>query len=132
MYYTSSNAQVKILEKRWEEDKLTGSKYEKRLDGGFTGIGSSKCQAAERIASRVKFMLEDFNSASKVGLHEKVFENNDGKNSSSRVTKLTHDSRATVDQVLDKRTVLLLMKLFRRGVFNYIYGCVSAGKEVML
>uniref|UniRef100_A0A0G4I0X8 Serine/threonine-protein kinase RIO1 n=1 Tax=Chromera velia CCMP2878 TaxID=1169474 RepID=A0A0G4I0X8_9ALVE len=42
---------------------------------------------------------------------------------------LTRDTRATVEQVLDPRTCLLLAKLMRRGVFTEIYGCLSTGKE---
>ena len=44
-------------------------------------------------------------------------------------TGLTRDERATVDQVLDPRTRLLLFKLINTGTLEKINGCVSTGKE---
>lgn len=43
---------------------------------------------------------------------------------------LTRDSRATVEQVLDRRTLLLLQKLMKWDVFSSLFGCISTGKEV--
>eukprot|EP00897_Mesotaenium_endlicherianum_P010349 jgi/Mesen1/9342/ME000061S08781 len=37
--------------------------------------------------------------------------------------------RATVEQVLDPRTRMVLFKLLNRGVFSDIHGCLSTGKE---
>lgn len=37
--------------------------------------------------------------------------------------------RATVEQVLDPRTRLILFRLVQRGFFEYVEGCVSTGKE---
>jgi RIO kinase 1 len=39
------------------------------------------------------------------------------------------DDRATVEQVLDPRTRLILFKLLNQGVIASIHGCVSTGKE---
>jgi hypothetical protein len=44
-------------------------------------------------------------------------------------TGLTRDERATVEQVLDPRTRLLLFKLINSGTLESINGCVSTGKE---
>ena len=38
-------------------------------------------------------------------------------------------NRATVEQVLDPRTRMVLFKMLNRGVFSEINGCVSTGKE---
>ncbi|KAG8133299.1 putative Serine-threonine-protein, partial [Naja naja] len=38
--------------------------------------------------------------------------------------------RATVEQVLDPRTRMILFKMLSRGVISEINGCVSTGKEV--
>uniref|UniRef100_A0A7S4GQ14 Serine/threonine-protein kinase RIO1 n=1 Tax=Oxyrrhis marina TaxID=2969 RepID=A0A7S4GQ14_OXYMA len=46
-----------------------------------------------------------------------------------RMQGLTQDSRATVEQVLDPRTMLVLSKMLKRGVCDEIRGCVSTGKE---
>ncbi|XP_062986417.1 serine/threonine-protein kinase RIO1 [Elgaria multicarinata webbii] len=37
--------------------------------------------------------------------------------------------RATVEQVLDPRTRMILFKMLTRGVISEIYGCISTGKE---
>ena len=46
------------------------------------------------------------------------------------VTRHTgRDDRATVEQVLDPRTRMILFKLLNAGVIGSIHGCVSTGKE---
>lgn len=46
------------------------------------------------------------------------------------VTRHTgRDDRATVEQVLDPRTRMILFKLLNAGVIASIHGCVSTGKE---
>ena len=40
--------------------------------------------------------------------------------------------RATVEQVLDPRTRMVLFKMLNRGVFSEINGCLSTGKEVCI
>jgi RIO kinase 1 len=37
--------------------------------------------------------------------------------------------RATVEQVLDPRTRMVLFKMLNRGVFSAVQGCISTGKE---
>ncbi|KJH44592.1 RIO1 family protein [Dictyocaulus viviparus] len=37
--------------------------------------------------------------------------------------------RATVEQVLDPRTKLILFRLLQRGILSNIHGCISTGKE---
>uniref|UniRef100_A0A671ND87 Serine/threonine-protein kinase RIO1 n=1 Tax=Sinocyclocheilus anshuiensis TaxID=1608454 RepID=A0A671ND87_9TELE len=37
--------------------------------------------------------------------------------------------RATVEQVLDPRTCMILFKMLSRGIFSEINGCISTGKE---
>jgi len=39
------------------------------------------------------------------------------------------EDRATVEQALDPRTMLILFKMLSREVFSEIHGCVSTGKE---
>jgi RIO kinase 1 len=42
---------------------------------------------------------------------------------------LTRENRATVDQVLDPKTVEVLMKMQKQGVYGQLAGCISTGKE---
>ena len=51
------------------------------------------------------------------------------KGAQAKHTGLTRDERATVEQVLDPRTRLLLFKLINSGTLESINGCVSTGKE---
>lgn len=51
------------------------------------------------------------------------------KAAASRNLGLTQDTRATVEQVLDPRTMLVLSKFLKRGLFTDIHGCISTGKE---
>jgi len=37
--------------------------------------------------------------------------------------------RATVEQVLDPRTRMIIFKMIQRGIFNELNGCISTGKE---
>ena len=47
---------------------------------------------------------------------------------SHRITR-DRSERATVDQVLDPRTLRFLSKLFKNGTITKINGCISTGKE---
>jgi len=42
---------------------------------------------------------------------------------------LTRDTRATVEGVLDPRTMDVLAKFLKRGLFAQVHGCISTGKE---
>ena len=42
---------------------------------------------------------------------------------------LTRDTRATVDQVLDPKTIAVIQKLIKQGYFDELAGCISTGKE---
>uniref|UniRef100_A0A0N5D717 Serine/threonine-protein kinase RIO1 n=1 Tax=Thelazia callipaeda TaxID=103827 RepID=A0A0N5D717_THECL len=56
-----------------------------------------------------------------------------GKNTnhctSAKISRKDRSDRATTEQVLDKRTLLILRKLLQRDVFEKIEGCISTGKE---
>lgn len=51
------------------------------------------------------------------------------KNDAPKNLGLTKDDRATVEQVLDPRTMLVLSGMMKRGMFDSIAGCISTGKE---
>lgn len=60
---------------------------------------------------------------------------NAAPNAASRLKKAQlvkskdRSDRATVEQVLDPRTRMVLFKMLNRGVFSDIHGCISTGKE---
>ena len=39
------------------------------------------------------------------------------------------NDRATVDQVLDPRTLMIIHKLIQNNKISKLYGCISTGKE---
>eukprot|EP01135_Chromosphaera_perkinsii_P008937 Nk52_evm47s1524 gene=Nk52_evmTU47s1524 len=51
------------------------------------------------------------------------------KTDSSRIRKTDKSDRATVEQVLDPKTRLILFKMINKGVFYQVNGCISTGKE---
>jgi len=55
--------------------------------------------------------------------------NGEKKAGEYRHSGLTRDTRATVEQVLDPRTMLVLTKFIKNEVLSEIFGCISTGKE---
>lgn len=53
----------------------------------------------------------------------------DEKGQKHRSRGLTRDTRATVMQALDRRTMIMLDRAKKRGVFSNMYGTISTGKE---
>ncbi|KAI8063578.1 RIO1 family-domain-containing protein [Gongronella butleri] len=51
------------------------------------------------------------------------------KASGDKTMQKDKSDRATVEQVLDPRTRIILFKMLNRGIFYEINGCVSTGKE---
>jgi RIO kinase 1 len=51
------------------------------------------------------------------------------KASETRETHTGRDDRATVEQVMDPRTRMILFKLLSTGFLEEIHGCISTGKE---
>jgi RIO kinase 1 len=48
---------------------------------------------------------------------------------SDRVRGKDKSDRATVEQVMDPRTRMILFKMIQRGIINELNGCISTGKE---
>lgn len=46
-----------------------------------------------------------------------------------KISNKDRSDRATAEQVLDKRTLLVLRRLLQRNIFETIEGCISTGKE---
>lgn len=85
--------------------KLTGS------SSAGSGAGAAKAQAMAKAAARIN--LEQVATG-----HRDRGPRHTGR-----------DDRATVEQVLDPRTQLILFKLVAQGTLSSIHGCVSTGKE---
>ena len=107
----------------------TQSEKKKKKNIKPYGRGSSTSQACTRIANQFRRMLEECQVRVSQGSLKKEVWRCDKKAMQPRCRRLTHESRATVENVLDGRTVLLLERLLKRGVFDTLYGCLSTGKE---
>ena len=59
----------------------------------------------------------------------KNIKESESKEKSSFVARKDKKDRATVEQVLDPRTRVILVKLMNKGVISEINGCISTGKE---
>lgn len=122
----------------FDEDELLFVKREKRPTVG--GIGSSRSLTLNHIMAR-----HNINHVTK-NTKQMVFEKNNNishsvlnsikkcqlKAEAPRNRGLTRDTRATVDLVLDQRTIQILEKLMKWNVFTELFGCISTGKEVSI
>ena len=98
-----------------EEAQALAGRFESLVS--LAPLGSSG--SANGHASGVSFSQSAGSSLNKI----------EKKAKEAKPTGLTRDERATVEQVLDPRTRLLLFKLINSGTLESINGCVSTGKE---
>lgn len=113
-----------ILRVEGKEGKDRGSS----VPEGTAGVAAKQAQL-QRLQARVNFDPLPI-SRSPMGhaaLNSVV--SSEKKAAVSRHQGLTQDTRATVEQVLDPRTMLVLSKFLKRGIFTEIHGCISTGKE---
>ncbi|XP_031847910.1 RIO kinase 1 isoform X2 [Nomia melanderi] len=76
-----------------------------------------------------KISIEKYEGPSLPGHAANLLIENDKRAEKDRLrTKDKHD-RATVEQVLDPRTRMILFKLLNQGIIAEINGCISTGKE---
>ncbi|CAJ1408745.1 unnamed protein product [Effrenium voratum] len=83
--------------------------------------------SVQRLQSRVNFDPLPRAAMSHAAQNSAV--QSERKAAAFRNQGLTQDSRATVEQVLDPRTMHVLSKFLKRGLFDEIHGCISTGKE---
>lgn len=99
--------------------------------GGYPTAGGARqperFAQLQRLKARINFepMPKDkcsHNAQNSINRSEK-------KADEPRNLGLTRDTRATVEQCLDPRTMLVLSKFLKKGMFDEIFGCISTGKE---
>ncbi|XP_953894.1 protein kinase, putative [Theileria annulata] len=78
---------------------------------------------SEENTSGILFFKRSPNDESRLARNSIIYKRN------SLEKGLTKDKRVTVQQVLDKRTYIRLKRLHGRGIFDFIYGVISTGKE---
>lgn len=76
-----------------------------------------------------KINLEKYEGPSLPGHVVNTLIENNRKYDASRLRKKDKNDRATVEQVMDPRTRMILFKILNRGAITEINGCISTGKE---
>mmetsp|Transcript_55041 Transcript_55041/g.103140 ORF Transcript_55041/g.103140 Transcript_55041/m.103140 type:complete len:503 (-) Transcript_55041:214-1722(-) len=113
-------------EEAW--DDYWSASVSSAADRNAGGQNTGAKQAVQRLQARVNFdPLPRAGSMSHAAQNSAV--QSERKAANFRNLGLTQDSRATVDQVLDSRTLHVLSKFLKRGLFDEIHGCISTGKE---
>eukprot|EP00793_Prasinoderma_coloniale_P000632 PRCOL_00003781-RA len=115
-----------------------GAANKARRARGKGGASGAPCASSDKVQPRSK-QLQQLESRVNAGKIKRVHEGDDvralpgghsvAKARSNRAAVKDKSDRATVEQVLDPRTRMVLFKLLNRGVFSVINGCVSTGKE---
>lgn len=83
----------------------------------------------QRLQARVNFDVMPQSRSGMSHACKNSIVQSEKKAATSRNLGLTQDTRATVEQVLDPRTMLVLGKFLKRGLISEIQGCISTGKE---
>ncbi|CAI5474833.1 unnamed protein product [Closterium sp. Yama58-4] len=101
--------------------------------GGTAGAMQPRVNKQQRLTARVNAApMRDWGDSCQLNMANVVMTavrdtNKRQEQGQSRVKEKA--DRATVEQVLDPRTRMVLFKMLNRGVFSQINGCLSTGKE---
>jgi len=117
----------------WDDDDYEihwGSIATNRRQGvQVEDTASGKQAKMQNLAAKINFdFLPNLRTAMSHKAQNSIIQS-EKKAGESRNLGLTQDTRATVEQVLDPRTMLVLGKFLKRGLFQEIHGCISTGKE---
>mmetsp|Transcript_14247 Transcript_14247/g.21641 ORF Transcript_14247/g.21641 Transcript_14247/m.21641 type:complete len:568 (+) Transcript_14247:1-1704(+) len=91
----------------------------------------SKSQRLEKSLGG-KIRIESSKGSKFVGMSKSVSNElrmHDKKLLKGSIRNKGREDRATMEQVLDPRTRLIILKMLNRGIITEIHGCVSTGKE---
>ncbi|KAI9331635.1 RIO1 family-domain-containing protein [Pilaira anomala] len=88
----------------------------------------SQIDSLGHFASRIH-IGEDYNPSKLSSSVASDIKLSSKKASGDKTVQKDKSDRATVEQVLDPRTRIILFKMLNRGIFYEINGCISTGKE---
>nr|XP_033790739.1 serine/threonine-protein kinase RIO1 isoform X2 [Geotrypetes seraphini] len=113
------------LTKRYVASRETNLQANRQLHGSYTArVFTPTDKALRKFENKIN--LDKLNIADSV--MNKVNEKSRQKEADMYRIKDKSD-RATVEQVLDPRTRMILFKMLTRGIISEINGCISTGKE---
>ncbi|KAG1039400.1 hypothetical protein G6F43_012508 [Rhizopus delemar] len=87
----------------------------------------SQMESLGHLANRIH--MDEYNPAKLTASVTSDIRQSSKKASGEKTTHKDKADRATVEQVLDPRTRIILFKMLNRGIFYEINGCISTGKE---
>ncbi|XP_035207867.1 serine/threonine-protein kinase RIO1-like [Stegodyphus dumicola] len=76
-----------------------------------------------------KISLDKYENSRLPDMAVKLLNDDARKKESMKIRLRDKNERATVEQVLDPRTRMILFKMLSRGIISEIHGCISTGKE---
>lgn len=91
----------------------------------------TKYQPTEKLLSRYdhKIKLDQYEGPRLSGYAVNKVLEQDRRNNKEKLRVKDKSDRATIEQVMDPRTRMILFKLLNRGFIREINGCISTGKE---
>eukprot|EP00392_Amoebophrya_sp_AT5.2_P009530 g9558.t1 len=89
--------------------------------------GAAERVAGQKFASRIN--LQPLKMSKMTHATQNSIKNSEKKAAAPRQIGISRDSRATVQQCLDDRTLRVLHKFLQNGLLESIHGCISTGKE---
>ncbi|CAK0807980.1 unnamed protein product [Prorocentrum cordatum] len=113
----------------WDHDRLPRDSRQQPPRCGVADAATARHAVLQRLQARINFDALPQNAAGMGHAARNSAVASERKAAASKNYGLTRDTRATVDQVLDPRTLLVLSKFLKNGVFEAIHGCISTGKE---
>lgn len=104
------------------------------MRAGQASVGAAAVAASAHHAASKSQMLDHLGARIELGARvsnsvRTAVRESERRMDESRLRVTDKSDRATVEQVLDPRTRLILLKMLNRGVLSEINGCVSTGKE---
>eukprot|EP00126_Sphaerothecum_destruens_P002123 Sdes_comp15566_c0_seq1m4536 len=98
---------------------------------GVEGNLMKKYQPTKNLVTKVlhRIHVEKYEGPNLSSCASKSLIGLDKKTESLRIRRTDKSDRATVEQVLDPRTRMILFKMINQGVFYRVNGCISTGKE---
>ncbi|KAK3700071.1 hypothetical protein QZH41_004364 [Actinostola sp. cb2023] len=127
-------------EESWDWEDETGD-FTKRYNASRSNVrGSNACSSSRKSMLqpnekalqkyRGKITLEKYEIPQKLsGTAVNVLKESSRKKENEKIRSKDKADRATVEQVLDPRTRMIIFKLLNRGFITEINGCISTGKE---
>ncbi|ODV84933.1 hypothetical protein CANARDRAFT_234686 [[Candida] arabinofermentans NRRL YB-2248] len=108
------------------EDELNTKRPSHNATNRFSSINTAAQQEQQKRDNDASRVLQE-----KTDLLERYSQNMNFDQFLNNKHRITRDKseRATVEQVLDPRTLGFLSKLFKNGTITKINGCISTGKE---